>query len=78
MITRKSKRESLFKFSEALQHKSQSDTPKLLRNARGRHLGLRKASSLSAEDEDPNKYTEYFDNMYKSHRAEMHRSNMWR
>lgn len=63
---KKSKRESFFKFSEALQHKGQSDTLKLLCNARRRHLGLRKMSSLSSEDEDLKKYAEHLKNMYRS------------
>ena len=64
---KRSKRESFFKFSEALHHRSQSDTLKLLCNARRRHLGLRKVSSLSTEKEDLDKYAEHLDSMYMSH-----------
>ena len=66
-MIKKSKKESFLKFGEVLQHRSQSDVLKLLCNARRRHLGLRRISSLSAEDDDLNKYAEYLDNMYKAH-----------
>lgn len=64
---KRSKRESFFKFSEDLHHRNQSDTLKLLCNARRRHLGLRKVSSLSTEKEDLDKYAEHLDSMYMSH-----------
>ena len=67
MTIKKSKRESFFKFSEALYHRSQNDTLKLLCNARRRHLGLRKVSSLSTEKEDLDKYAEHLETMYMSH-----------
>ena len=63
---KKSKNMSFLKFSEALQHRSQSDILKLLCNARRRHLGLTKISSLRAEDEDLDRYADYLDNLYKS------------
>ena len=46
---KKSKTESFLKFSEALHYKNQSNTLKLLCNARRRHLGLSKISPLRTE-----------------------------
>ena len=64
---KKSKKENFLKFGETLQARSASDILKLLCNARRRHLGLRKMSSLSTEKEDLENYAEHLECMYKTH-----------